>query len=468
MLKFMRKYAKSYLIKVIFGVIILVFIFYFGAGSINQKETVIAEVGSFDITDPEYRETYNKEIEIFRQLYRDKMDEALMSELKTKVLNDIINKYILLDEAKKLGVSVSDQEFADLLGTVEAFRKDGKFDKDRYVAVLRQNNLEPDQFERSERTMLLVRKVANIVRDTGAPVSDADIWAGYVREKGRVDLAYTRFDPASYKDKVTVSEKELNDRYEKEKDRFRGENTYRLKYITLDGKSGLRDDQVYMDLLKVKDIDAYGRQKGLAVSDTGAVRQSELFKTYKALKIETWIRDLKKGDVSLPVRDDGKSYVFQLVEREDGKPMEKSAALAEIKSRITGEKAKEMANAAAEDALKQKSTGSKGQTTGFVSRTASSLPKLGEIPKTDMEILGLTKDKPVYAKPVEIGGSYYIFSFVGEQDPDRQEWEKDKEGFRRYYAARHREQFLKSFVEESKQAMLKKGKIKILKEPKEL
>ncbi len=467
MLKFMRKYAKSYLIKVIFGVIILVFIFYFGAGSINQKETVIAEVGSFDITDPEYRETYNKEVEIFRQLYRDKMDEALMSELKTKVLNDIINKYILLDEAKKLGVSVSDQEFADLLGTVEAFRKDGKFDKDRYVAVLRQNNLEPDQFEKSERTMLLVRKVASVIRDTGAPVSDADIWAGYVREKGRVDLAYLRFAPASYKDKVTVSEKELNDRYEKEKDRFRGENTYRLKYIVLDGKSGLRDDQAYMDLLKVKDIDAYGKQKGLAVSDTGAVRQSELFKTYKALKIETWIRDLKKGDVSLPVRDDGKSYVFQLVEREDGKPMEKSAALAEIKSRITGEKAKEMARAAAEDALKNKSAVSKMQT-GFMARTASSIPKLGQIPRSDVEILGLTKDKPVYARPVEIDGNYYTFSFAGEQDPDRQEWEKDKEGFTRYYAARHKEQFLKSFVEESKQAMLKKGKIKILKEPKEL
>jgi hypothetical protein len=147
--------------------------------------------------------------------------------------------------------------------------------------------------------------------------------------------------------------------------------------------------------------------------------------------------------------------------------MEKSAALAEIKSRITGEKAKEMARAPAEDALKNKSAVSKMQT-GYMARTASSIPKLGQIPRSDVEILGLTKDKAVYARPVEIDGNYYTFSFADEQDPDRQEWEKDKEGFTRYYAARHKEQFLKSFVEESKQAMLKKGKIKILKEPKEL
>lgn len=467
MLKFMRKYAKSYLIKVIFAVIIIVFVFYFGAGSIREKETLVAEVGGFDITWQEYAETYNKEIEVFRQLYRDKMDDKLTSDLKEKVLSDIINKYILLAEAKKLGLSISDQEFAELLGTVEAFRKDGKFDKDRYVEVLRQNKLEPEQFEKSEKTMLLVRKVVSVIRDTGAPVSDADIWAGYVREKGKVELAYTRFASSSYKDKVAVSDKELDGIYEKEKERFRGENTYRLKYIVLDGKSGVKDDAVYMDLLKTKDIDAYGKQKGLAVSDTGTVRQSELLKTYKSLKIETWLKDLRKGDVSLPVRDDGKSYVFVLVEREDGKPMEKSAALASIRNRITGEKAKEMARLAAEDAAKGKSAGTK-TLTGFISRTSPTIPKLGEIPKDNMDLLGLTKDKPVYSKPVDIDGDYYVFSYAGEQDPDRQEWEKNKEGFTRYFAARQREQFLRSFVEESKQAMLKQGKIKILKNPKEL
>jgi peptidyl-prolyl cis-trans isomerase D len=197
------------------------------------------------------------------------------------------------------------------------------------------------------------------------------------------------------------------------------------------------------------------------------MRQSELFKTYKNLKIETWIKDLRKGDVSLPVRDDGRSLIFQLVEREEGKPMEKSAALQSIKNKLMTDKAKEKARLAAQDAVKSKSVDKKTHT-GFVSRTASSIPKVGDIPRDNTGMLGLTKDTPVYDKPVEIDGAYYVFGFAGEQEPDRQEWQKDKERFTQYYIAKHKEQFLTSFIEESKQAMLKQGKIKILKNPKEI
>ncbi len=466
MLKFMRKYAKSYLIKVIFAVIIIVFVFYFGAGGLRDKETVVARVGGFDITYTEYWEAYNDTLKSYERI-RDKLDEKFMAELKEKVLYDIINKYILVAEAKKLGIEVSDMEFGELLGGIEAFRKDGKFDKDQYIAVLQRNKIEPEQFEKSQRTMLLMGKVTSVIMDTGTALTDANIWAGYVREKGKVDLSYSRFDPSSYKGKVTVSDKELSDIYEKEKDRFRGENTYRLKYIVIDDKGSLRDDTVYTDLLKVKDLDAYAKLKGLTVSDTGSVRQSELFKTYKGLKIETWLKDLRKGDISLPARDTGRSYIFQLVDREEGRPMEKSAALASIKNRVDSEKAKEMARLAAEDAIKRGSVGSKTQT-GFILRTASAIPKLGNIPRGDTGLLGLTKEKPVYDKPVEIGGDYYVFSFAGEKSPDKGEWEKDKDGFTRYYAAKNKQEFLRSFIQDARQAMSAQGKIKILKGPKEL
>ena len=195
--------------------------------------------------------------------------------------------------------------------------------------------------------------------------------------------------------------------------------------------------------------------------------QSELFKAYKNIKVETWIKDLHKGDISLPVRDDGRSLIFQLVEREDGKPMEKSVALQSIKNRLVAEKAKEKARLAAEDAVKSRSVDKK-EHTGFISRGASSIPKIGEIPRDNADVLGLTKDKPVYDKPVDINGDYYVFGFAGEQDPDRQEWQKDKERFAQYYTARHKEQVLTSFIEDSKRAMLKQGKIKILKNPKEI
>jgi peptidyl-prolyl cis-trans isomerase D len=167
MLKFMRKYARSYLIKIIFGVIIIVFVFYFGAGSIREKETVIAEVGGFDVRDAEYRESYKPGGRDIPAALSGQDGRQASGRPEGKVLSDIINKYILLSEAKKLGISVSEQEFADLIGSVEAFRKDGKFDRERYLAVLKQNRTDPEQFEKSQKTMLLLRKVVSIIRDTG-------------------------------------------------------------------------------------------------------------------------------------------------------------------------------------------------------------------------------------------------------------------------------------------------------------
>ena len=54
-----------------------------------------------------------------------------------------------------------------------------------------------------------------------------------MKEKGKIDLAYTVFDPSEYVKKITVTDKEVEDLYEKEKGSYVGENQYRLKYITI-------------------------------------------------------------------------------------------------------------------------------------------------------------------------------------------------------------------------------------------
>ena len=73
-----------------------------------------------------------------------------------------------------------------------------------------------------------------------------------------------------------MDEKELAALYEREKDTQRSENTYHLRYMMIDSKSGVRDDQAYMELLKSKDMPAYGRAKGLEVVDLGTKSESDL------------------------------------------------------------------------------------------------------------------------------------------------------------------------------------------------
>ncbi|MCX5813259.1 MAG: peptidylprolyl isomerase [Proteobacteria bacterium] len=458
MLRFMRKYATGWLVKGLFGVIIIVFIFW-GVGSFRAGERVIAEVGSHKIFYEEYQEAYKNVFNTYRLIYKDKLDENLLKELKIKekVMDEIINKHLLLLKAKDMGIKVSDAEFNGYIENIDAFRRDGKFSQKVYLEILKRSGIDPKKFEESEKTSLAVMKITKIINDNGIFYDEADLWASYVKERGSVNLSYIQFDPLDYKNKVNVYEKELENMYEKEKGTFKGENIYRLKYIVIDEKSAVKDDAVYMDLLKFNDIDAYGKRNSMEVIDTGTLKESELLKKFKDVKIEEWIKGLKKGDISLPIRGNSKSYIYKLIAMEEGRPFDKDIIMKELRENIVLEKAKMFAKANAEETINKKTFSSKNET-GFIHRNVGDIPKIGPIPRESIDVLSLSKDNVMCKKPVEISGKYYVFSFKDEKIPETQEWEKNKKDYANYIIAEKRGEYFRSFME----GLKKKEKIKIL------
>ncbi len=140
MLKFMRKHATGYLVKGMFGLIIIVFIFW-GVGSFRAGERVVAEVGPYKVYFTEYQETYNKLLNMYRMIYKDKFDENVVKELKLKekAMDEIIDRYVLIKKAKELGITTSEEEFINYIANMEMFRRDGKFNEKVYVEVLKRN-----------------------------------------------------------------------------------------------------------------------------------------------------------------------------------------------------------------------------------------------------------------------------------------------------------------------------------------
>ena len=457
MLKFMRKYATGYMVKALFGLIIVVFVFW-GVGSIRESDKTIAEVGPYKISFVEFQEEYNRLMNMYRMIYKDKLDENVLRDLKLKekTMNELVDKYVLMVNAKEIGVSVSDKEFKEYLQNVEMFKRDGKFSESVYKEVLKRNGMDPKRFEQSEKDAMLNAKMLSLIRDTGTLAGEGDLWLSYVKEKGKINLGYVEVDPSSFKSKVNVDDQEVMSLYEKEKDTKRGESLLSLKYLVIDEKTKIKDDAAYLELLKVKDLDAYGKQKGLKVVDLGQMKESDALKKLKNLKADEWLKGLKKGEISLPIRADEKSYIFQLVDIEEGKPLDKASAMKEIRERLIYEKAKTLAKNAAQESIEKKIFDTK-KDTGFIPRTSQGIPKIGQIPKDDLGLLSLTKEAPVYQKPLEMDGKYYIFYFKDEKLPGKDEWEKEKDGYKSYVLSKGKGEFLKSFME----ALRKKEKVKI-------
>jgi peptidyl-prolyl cis-trans isomerase D len=444
MLRFMRKVASRWVLGGFLALIIIAFVFGFGFNRLKDTND-LGKVGPYPITAYEYHDQYTKMENYYRMLFKGQFDETMRNELKLKetVLDRMIDKYLLLTKAKELGITVSEKEIAEN----DAFKKNGKFDRATYEYLLRKNGVEPEQYEQE----MVVAKLISIIQDNAPRVDEKGAYAAYLREKGQIKLSMDVFDPTEFAGKVSVDDKEIDAVYQREKDLLRSENTFTLRYIVIGEKSGVKDDQAYMDLLKSKDIAGYGKEKGIDVVDLGQVKESDLLKKFPKLPIKDSLKGMNKGDVTLPMRSGNDSYIFQLVDRQDGRQLTKEEASKTIRERIALEKAQVLARAKAEDAVKDKNTKFTKET-GFMNRNSKAIPGIGPIPKENADVLTVAKEQ-VYPKAVAISGKYYVFAYGDEKIPTAEEWQKDKENFARFYEATEKNNYLNSFKEELKKTI---------------
>jgi len=231
MLKFMRENTGSWIIKILLGLIVLVFVF-LGMGSLGSRQgNEVATVNNQQITLEEYQRSYQNIIEQMRQRFGDNLNDEIleMLQVKKQALDRLIDERLISSEADRLKVSVSNQELAESLLDIPAFRRDGAFDMATYKAVLAQNRMHPESFEMMQKEAIRQQKVQDLVLSTvSASNLEAEAW--YVHGNTQINVDYLVFDPESYND-VSVDDKELADFYGANQDNYRSEPELTVKYL---------------------------------------------------------------------------------------------------------------------------------------------------------------------------------------------------------------------------------------------
>ncbi len=114
MLSLMRKHATSWLIKIILGAIVIVFVLW-GVGSwTSQRSGRVATVNGEMITADEYRVAYKRLIEQVRQNFGNNLNDELIKtlQLDKQALNQLIDKILMRQAASELDLRISDQELS--------------------------------------------------------------------------------------------------------------------------------------------------------------------------------------------------------------------------------------------------------------------------------------------------------------------------------------------------------------------
>lgn len=161
---------------IFFWLVIISFVLW-GVGGIKDPGSNSAiTIGKYNATLDEYRDTYNRLYDFYKQIYKDKFnDETLKKlDLKKKSIDEIIQKRLLQQEAKRIGLGVTDEEVKEFILNFPAFQKDGKFDNEIYQRVLELNRLTPEGFIQIQKEDLIVGKMRGIISDSVA-VTDEDI-----------------------------------------------------------------------------------------------------------------------------------------------------------------------------------------------------------------------------------------------------------------------------------------------------
>ncbi|MGE5237150.1 MAG: peptidyl-prolyl cis-trans isomerase [Acidobacteriota bacterium] len=242
MLKLMRDQFKNLKIVLWFVVFIFVLLIFvdWGTGRAGRSgggmQGVAAKAGDIVITEGEFLKQMRANDERFRQMYGKQYDAMKgQLDLANMTLQNLIDQQLLLREAKKMGLEVSDQELLDKIMSYPAFkRQDGSFVGDElYTRILRANQTTPEEFEASLRQELMLQKLQQAIA-AGIVIPDSDVEREYRRrnESASADVLFVPVERAL--DRVTVTDADARAYYDTHKDVFTHPEQRQLRYLLVD------------------------------------------------------------------------------------------------------------------------------------------------------------------------------------------------------------------------------------------
>jgi peptidyl-prolyl cis-trans isomerase D len=254
MLRILREHASSWMLKGILILVALSFILFFGGYAYfsEKKVTYVAKVNSTTIEWREYNDAFQNAIKQYREALGPSFSEKMIEELhlKDKILDGLIDKILILQEAKRLGLSISDEELREAIESIPAFQMNGQFDKRSYDWSLRSNRMTPEEFEQGQRQNLLISKVVNLIRLNEGKVSDDEVLDTYLFENERINLIFLKIVPDSLKSQVNANEVEIKDHYQKHQEDFRIPTLVQIQYLLFRPSDFERKVQVSLDEAK--------------------------------------------------------------------------------------------------------------------------------------------------------------------------------------------------------------------------
>jgi len=235
MLQDIRDNAQSTIAKVIVGLLI-VSLSIWGMDAIIggfSGEPEVATVNGTDITEREFLRTVQLETQQ-RLMQMENPDPSLIDEdqLRTDVLEALIQEAVLTQDAQNQGLELSDADIDALITQMPQFQVDGKYSPERFAATVRNLGMGVAEFRASMHKSYVTNQIRAAIDQTAlaAPESAAQLLA--IQNQTR-DFRLLSLSKDEVVDQVSVTDEEVEAYYDENKAQFQEPENVDAVYLTL-------------------------------------------------------------------------------------------------------------------------------------------------------------------------------------------------------------------------------------------
>jgi peptidyl-prolyl cis-trans isomerase D len=234
MLQSIRDHAQGWIAWVIVGLIILTFaLFGIDQYAKGDKIVTVAEVNGEDVSAREFLTLYQQQKARLKKQFGDMYDQVVDDEeLREQVMDALIESVVVRQWAQDHNMIVSDQQLSATIQSAEVFQKDGQFDQQTYQNILMRNGLNVARFEQQQRQHLIETQNRQLTMSS-ALVSDVQVDALMTLQAQEWDVNYLRVDHRPLMEKVSVTDQEIQDYYQSNREAFVQPEQVVISYVRL-------------------------------------------------------------------------------------------------------------------------------------------------------------------------------------------------------------------------------------------
>lgn len=494
---------NKWLTRFILILIAVVFIFGFGFtfvnfGSVaNVPQGTAAEVNGETIPLTEYYRVRDRLFKQFEQ--QGDLPDSLANLISIRALNQLIDLKLLSQNAKELGINITDKELKEAITSNPAFQVDGEFiGYDAYRNFIQQGLKEQvGEFEQKYKEELLAQKLINFINQT-VQITEEELINLYRIQNERVKISYVKISPDNYIDKVKLSEEELKDYYKSNQINYKSPQLRKIRYLKLTPAGFEKDIKITEEEIKA----FYNTFKNEYVEEDGKIKPyedimqdirsqllsgradalqteflegvdselesssldkiAEKFEDSKIVEATIDPKSISNNkDLPAPVvikidsaNKGDKFYVevlsniwlVQLTDITDSRPLSFQEAKDLVSTDLARVKAKELAksdsrkiyNELKNSEIKFSNLEDKYSLKPIETDYFTRLEKVGELDSTDLRLdaFHLSKGSRLSKKVYGVGDDFYIFSLVDRKEPDMSQYEDRKEEIRQAVLSR--------------------------------